>query len=144
MKIFLFAFVLFIAANGSGQSLLICDGKRLPEIKASLYLNGYEQKGLINYHQMPGNLTLGLNDPSYKTVGFKLVLPCPSNSVIFDMRVKEYKGNRIKADDPIFRSVKISQLITLDCITVEKNGVKYSVSPLVFEIVDPAAESISP
>jgi len=136
MRLLIFLITIFVSKASFSQSNLICNNQKLTVVKSSLFINGYEQKQFISFQKMDGDFVLGLNNPTYKIVGFRFILSCPTKSVLYDVISKEYLGNRIKSKDPILNSIDISDFITIDCITVEKNGIKYSLPSLIFEIVE--------
>jgi len=136
MKTFFFILAICIANILSAQSILICNGKPLQKVRTILYVGGIEQKGLINFHKIHEPYTLELTDPSYKIVGFRLVLPSLSKNDASEILVKEYTGNRIEANDKFLNSLTHSDILSFGCITVEKNKIRYMLLPIFFEVVE--------
>ena len=136
MRTLLFILTICFAKISPAQSSLICNGKPLQKVRPILYVGGYEQKGLINFHKIHEPYTLELTDPSYKIVGFRLVLPSPSKNDASEILVKEYTGNRIEANDKFLNSLSHSDILSFGCITVEKNKVRYMLLPIFFEVVE--------
>jgi len=136
MKAIFFIPVILISKIAPAQTGLICNGKPVQKVRPVLYVGGYEQKGLINFHKIHEAYTVELTDPSYKVVGFRLVLPSPSKNDAGGILIKEYTGNRIEANDKFLSTLSHSDILSFGCITVEKNKVRYMLLPMFFEVVE--------
>ena len=79
------------------------------------------------------DLRLGTSDAAFKVVGFVVGYDCHSRSLA-DFNCKAYLGNIIKASDPFIRNVWVGDILVIDCINVEKNGARYLLKGLHFEI----------
>ena len=97
-------------------------------------LNGYVQKeftkksDLLRY-----DLRLGLSDTTFKIFGFVAAYDCHPRSIL-DINEKKYFGNQIKASDPFIRNIWIGDHLVIDCINIEKNGKRYLIKGLQFDV----------
>jgi hypothetical protein len=123
----------FSQKNKNRQNVY-CDGLRQSAIKGFLTINGKTQSektsrnGLIKY-----GLNIYLEDTSFKIIGFVASYDCHSRA-LFDFNEREYPGACIKAGDPFIKDIWAGDLFVIDCINVEKNGKRYLIHGLQFNV----------
>lgn len=116
------------------QGALNCNGLKEISTKAFVVLNVSLQKDFIKKSDLLNfDLRLGAADSTLKIIGFVVGYDCHSRS-LFDYNCKAFMGNRVKANDPFVRNVWIGDILVIDCINVEKNGTKYLIKGLQFEV----------
>src|SRR5215212_1509347 len=101
MRAVLNILLLLAAYSASTQSQLICNGVCNLKPSVSLSINNQSKMRFLRPNDMDFDLIIKLSDTSLHVVGFKLVIPCQSGSVTFDMIVRIYYGDRIKSTDKI-------------------------------------------
>jgi hypothetical protein len=134
MKILSLIILVFACTNVIAQKSL-CSEQFIIGVKASLYINGYKQVQVIKKSNK-GDLVFGLSDTSYKIVSFDCILPCPSRNLTLDIISKTFYGDRIEAEDKFLRSMIIGDQIYFECFIVEKNRIRYKITPLLFEVIE--------
>ena len=115
---------------------LVCKGPVHEKVRATLFVNGRQQKQPVYRKSEPGNLFFVLNDTSYRLVGFRGFAPCPDNGVTYDFIEKKFYGRRISRNDPFVRRLKPGDIIEFDCITIRKGDRYYTIAAMAFEVIE--------
>lgn len=111
-----------------------CAGLDVLPIRVSVVLNATVQKEFIKKNDLLAyDLRLGISDTTFKIIGFVAVYDCHSRA-LFDINTRAYLGNTTKVGDPFIDGIWIGDHLGIDCINVERNGKRYLVRGLLFEV----------
>ena len=133
MKALLLFVLVFISFTAWGQQ---CEGLQHLNAAPVVVVKGLVQKNLLRKSSLDSNdLFIVVRDTSYRVVGFIASSECPTGSVV-DIMVKRYTGNKINKNDLFVRSIRQGNHLYLECINVEKDGKRFLIKSVSFEMVD--------
>ncbi len=119
------------------QRKILCEGLETIKQQPEVIIAGEKQFGSIRKSDLVSNgLKIKLNDASIKIIGFLGGFDCHSKSLLHDFSEKEYHGDTIEANDNLMKNIWVGDLLTIGCINIEKNGKKFLVKGLLFEIIE--------
>jgi hypothetical protein len=135
---FIFSFLSFLLwLNSNSQKTIKCEGFQKINNTALIKINGLTHKNEIQKDDLIRyDLEVELNDSSYKIIGFIASYDCHSRSLLFDVSVRTYLGNRIKGNDNFIKHIWVGDQLCIECINVERNGKRFITPGICLKITD--------
>lgn len=127
---FLFFSTLLFSTNIFSQAEL---GKAW--VRPIVIVAGLEIKDKVSKKLLTDGLLIKIDDPSYKVTAFSVGYDCHSGRANSpDFNLKDYQGDRVAPNDRFLNGIYVGDLLVIDNIWIEKNGKKYLLPAIVFDV----------